>query len=196
MVKCKECGFLSVGSGEGDSPPPTPGYRQTGRRTGGDSNPTPHCLLLAQNLEGEFTRQQTPGQTAADSHGVALTVISTERQCDSYFPWHPGFTPKEHIQMQLAAQLKQEIEDRRIADEERGERRLREDKERDDARREADRVWQAKQEDIRFRRSVILGVGLAVLAGILTLLAEPWKGKPEPLPPNVPVAIPAEAFKK
>lgn len=136
MVQCKDCGFLAVGYGEGELPGPTPDYRETGRRNGPDTNPAPHCLVLAERIRDEFAKlQQDAARKNYEPHKVALDVITTERDCGSFYRWHPGFSPKEHLEMKHHEELRAEMEERKRQDETRAQTRL-----------EEDRKWRADQE--------------------------------------------------
>lgn len=55
-----------------------------------------------------------------------LEALRTERACDAFYPWVPTFNPKEHREMQIAQELRQEIA----------------------AREKENKAWQAEQKSI------------------------------------------------
>jgi hypothetical protein len=122
MVKCADCGFLSVvrlddfSYIEADSL-----YRLEGCQSGqGVAHPDvgrePHCSIHYQNIHTEplivdgvgAVQFSNPGGGLGaffDGQGkdvageAVLPIIRKSRVCAGFYPWHPGFTPKEHYEM-------------------------------------------------------------------------------------------------
>jgi len=189
VVQCKKCGFLAVrhpdnGLVEIEAEP-----RSTG------IFPTPLfntrsilCIVNAANLREEVKMK---GGTTSEAPRVVLPVIEAERDCPQFRAWLQGFSPKEHVDMMHTEMLRKEIEDRRIADEQRAEQRRKDDEKRADDRLTNDRAWQKKQEDKRqkwqtdqeytkYRRTILIGVLLALFGAALTIATDPWKTKSDP----------------
>jgi hypothetical protein len=86
--------------------------------------------------------------------------LQAERQCDGFTPWRPGFTPKEHRQMQLDQLIRDEAAKRERQQREWQEERTLEDRrhreEREDAHRRFDKLW-----------SLFVGILLAVVGGLV-----------------------------
>jgi hypothetical protein len=197
-VKCADCGFLTGRNPESAEYVEVDRHPRESGVTAGVLQRInfPVCLLGANDLQRDLSNQ--PGQ--AESKVRVLAVLNRERACDEFCKWRPGFTPRGHVEMVQTALLKQEIEERRLADERRAEERRKADEERAEQRRREDRAWQVGQEDKRYWRGVyqalFVGVFTVTLGAVITILAEPWKSKSEPAPPTVIVNLPTEAFKK
>ncbi len=92
-------------------------------------------------------------------HGVNMTafheIIETPRVCSKFTTWVPALTPKEHFEMMQANMLREEIEARRIRDEQFQK-----------SVRRSDRQWSIGQ-----------AIVIAMLVAILGVLAEPWKDR-------------------
>lgn len=102
MAQCAHCGFLAAREfatnqfvemplmlRETGKHPPSP----DNRRNIYDSRPI--CFVLAHRIDQEWDR---------DDPGVLLGVLNKERDCASFTDWQQGFTPKEHREMELAAE--------------------------------------------------------------------------------------------
>ena len=169
MVKCSECGFLALRNVEtrGLDEAEESFRRQAIRQEYSKSHPIqitntpfyrdeeltryvhetwPVCFARICNFWDLCTEASTEDKSTTSedfllSENALLTVINTERQCESFTKWQQGFTPKEHQEMiDREARLKWQAE-----------------------REEADKKWRAKQE----WRLVIMG---GIIAGIFTLL--------------------------
>lgn len=133
----------------------------------------PLCLVLAHDLASEFLPQDPYTQM----HKIFLKVLMDERECGSFTPWLPGFTPKEHVQMVHDKALREEIEQRRRNDE--SARIIAAEN------NEVARLLAAKNEEYRRNRDWNWSVGqmiaqvilAAILAAILAVIVEPWKEK-------------------
>ena len=117
MVKCADCGFLSVvARSDGSYIGANRLYRLEGFQGGqvGKVYCEPHCSIYAQDIhleplaaEGAYVELTELGRLAelrnAKGEDVTdkavLANISKPRVCTGFFPWHPGFTPKEHREM-------------------------------------------------------------------------------------------------
>jgi hypothetical protein len=69
-----------------------------------------------------------------DSLKETLKVLLSERQCEGFTPWQKGYTPKEHLEMNLLEQQRQ-----------RGIREREDDRRWREQQAERDRVW--RQQD-------------------------------------------------
>lgn len=72
----------------------------------------PLCFERATSLQEEIS------PLSPSPHHAVLGVISDDRVCSNYTPWHQGFTPKEHREMidrqwERNWQLEREREDRK-----------------------------------------------------------------------------------
>jgi hypothetical protein len=151
-VRCVGCGYLSVleltnRTLRGVEPK----VRETGHTQGHGTDNKPVCFVNAQPIDKECSEAYQSKQPC-DISKIFLEVIQKDRLCGRFVSWNPGCTPKEHFEMWQAEQLREEMEKRRIADEERAERRLAED-----------RKWRHKEkwED----RTYKLIIGIAAFIG-------------------------------
>ena len=129
MVKCANCGFLAQRHKDTrELLDAEEGLRKKGdvpRQSVGDgpfarTSRPPYvydCIPLCARLQIEFPQEN------------AIETIQEERECREFMQWHPGFTPKEHLEM-LNRQFLMEREDHRDA-----EMRAREDRRDQELRR-------------------------------------------------------------
>ena len=117
MVKCADCGFLSVISqSDGSYIGANRLYRLEGFQ-GGQVDEVycePHCSIHAQDIHLEplkakgagiqlseigrmVSLKTTDGEDVTDE--AVLVNVSKSRDCDGFFLWRPGFSPKEHYEM-------------------------------------------------------------------------------------------------
>jgi hypothetical protein len=158
-VRCADCGLLSLrDETTGDFLEVDEVYRTQGKRNGilNRADPAMVCLAAAADLRKEFH-----GIPGADGSGRTLQVIGLSRPCPSMRKWVQGFTPKEHAQMMHAERVEQLAEDRKLADEERAERR-----------RRSDRVWQV---------ALVALSAISGLAGVLVGKYLPSSTQPAPV---------------
>jgi len=143
---CVNCGFLSslqLGRGGDVFAEVTISERGNGDMQSGYL----HCFVRAANLHGEAKELGEPPVGAGNyAAGVMRTVIEKGRQCERWYPWQEGFTPKEHLEERRAL----ETEDRRRTWE----------REREDERRE----WEKVQQGERRKFDIALGAVVAILA--------------------------------
>jgi hypothetical protein len=182
-VRCADCGYLAVKNYhtreliEAEA-----AIRQTGRQPGSICLPgtpdlvydlTPICFALAYDLRTECGRPGNPEQLAE----AFLRVIREPRLCTYITKWRQGFSPKEHMEMQILEQQKRHAEEQRQRDLAWQEERRKEDR---DNRRQ-DLEWQAKQAQLAEKRwnkehslqqrgFLFVGLGLGI-TGILVLAA-------------------------
>ena len=102
MVKCKECGFLSVTGGVayylsvGDPAPSKPVFLEATRKARGN--------LSYIGGNGEFVCFAEESQYIQEASGAQvnlLDVFEKERCCDSFTEYVLGHDPKEHVAMRL-----------------------------------------------------------------------------------------------
>ena len=194
MVKCKDCGLVMVREKESTSCMELDDFtRGTGHATDLISRKghyVPRCLVLAHDLASEFLPE---GAQSNEAQKIFLKVLTDDRECGSFTPWLPGFTPKEHVQMVNDRALREEIEQRRRNDE--AARIIAAEN------NEAARLLAAKNEECRRNRDWNWSVGqmivqvilAAILAAILAVIVEPWKERakqsvqPAPTAETVPL---------
>jgi len=147
-VKCAECGFLLLYNlDQGEKLEADSHYRSGGHRYAQRAKTAePMCLVLACDLRDEVIAVRLPEPNRQ------LAVIQKERDCSSFCVLRPGLTPKEHLEMVQTELLRQEIENRRIADEQRAEQRRKDDAANAERRLASDRAWQTEQKQIETER--------------------------------------------
>jgi hypothetical protein len=161
MVKCENCGFLSVRSAaNSELIEASSSFRQGGVNKP-PAIPRPVCLIGAQPIEDEYTQLARAEQK--DFRGVMLKVIGKERDCQGFTSWQQGSSPKEHKEMIDEREARDwrrkiELEDReyrdrqRLEDQEREERRQeKEVAHREEQRRSDTERWTKQQTDQRER---------------------------------------------
>lgn len=219
MVRCADCGLLGRRR------------RATGEmfevdasaRESGHVDPSPMgnnalwllvCTAHATNLSHEIRQQlaQDSGSDIAPDAALApaqtITILHRDRVCESFTPWHEGFSPKEHAEMVLAAEFRREAAVRAEADQVWRDEQRRQDDERQERRaaweqeqRRLDLEWRAEQdrESKRQHRATLnatVGVS-AVILGVLGLLGSciqaGWIANPlaTPAPTPAPIVVPA-----
>ncbi len=136
MVKCANCGFLSVrAQADGTLRGANAVYRDEGFQGHQVDSvfPVPHCFVRAQSIHkepfvvgdvrwAEF-EDEAPGLISIgegdETEKAVLNIISRDRECSSFTPWlGDGWTPKEHQETLdrkwlLEWQERQRREDRR-----------------------------------------------------------------------------------
>lgn len=113
-VRCVDCGYLAVrdfksrqlveveaAMREAGWQPKIPhsGYKPYEER--------PICFVRSSKICNELDPPQ-PGQF--------LTAIKTDRQCDKITPWHQGFSPREHLKMNLLEEQRERDRKWRLED--------------------------------------------------------------------------------
>ena len=169
-VKCAECGLLALR---------TPGQeiRQAGHdaRTNGrvpdGHGQMPVCIRGAASLDKEM---------AGATPDAFVQVVSKDRECDKFYTWHEGYSPKEHLDMVAQETLLKMQADQREADKRWQAEQRERDQRREDERREKDR----KQEEERHKsdrqwqvRLIIAGGLFGVICGIIGFVANHLVGK-------------------
>ena len=117
MVKCADCGFLSVISqSDGSYIGANRLYRLEGFQEGQVDEVfcEPHCSIHAQDIHLEPLKAKGVGTQLTElgrmvslktiegeevSDEAVLANVSKPRDCDGFFLWRPGFSPKEHYEM-------------------------------------------------------------------------------------------------
>jgi hypothetical protein len=168
-VKCRGCGFLSVRE---NSTQELRGIPETLRETGEvlssiDCRNCPYCFVGAFSLHKEA--EAAPGR---DETQRFLAVINKERLCHDYIRCREGFSPKEHREMFEKQILREEVERRMRGDREWQEARRNEDQRREDQREQATREWQRAEKWSDRKWQVVWLVIGAVLGALGT-----WVGK-------------------
>lgn len=152
MVKCAECGYLTVRNVNTYSLDEAGGeFRETGAAYSLHER-RPVCFQRC-DLRREI--KQAFG-TGKNEMGCVLQVISKERDCNKFMDWQQGFTPKEH----------RELSDRKWMLEFQ-DKREKEDKEWREKQRRMDLDWREDQEkrtEGRHRWDLILTGGIATVA--------------------------------
>lgn len=134
MVKCKDCGFLSLVRREnGELASANASYCTEGFQAyqRDEVFPVPNCYVrehaihlepleaegiyvkLVGEMPGLISLENKEGADVTDL--VILKNIGRERQCEKFTNWLQGFSPKEHMEM-LDKQFIMEREDRRDKD--------------------------------------------------------------------------------
>ena len=174
MVKCNDCGFLSLRNRyTGQLEEANEQYRTSGkpsdlRRPGvthakspleffdWPHEPEPICFARAFRLDDEVQRDQQGNRTAES----ILEVVGTDRTCAEFCKSHQGFTPKEHREMIDREQLLRWQEGREQID-----RVWREEQRRQDLE------WREQQErraDRRHRSDIFW---IAIVASVISAAA-------------------------
>jgi len=101
-VKCAACGFLAVirisprelAEAEAE-------YRSRGHIADNNGRLVyeefPVCFVRAARLKSEWVATRQAGQEPTG-------ILKSERDCSAFIPWQQGFSPKEHVEMQLLEQ--------------------------------------------------------------------------------------------
>jgi hypothetical protein len=140
-VRCCECGYLSLREVYNrELYSPEANYRETGETPIASSlSPFPVCLMRA----CDFRRELKVAKEGHHSDSVKIVdVIRRDRPCDEFTTWQQGFSPKEHLEMNILKE-QQAAHDKQAA---------------------IERQW--RKEDTRFRF-----VELIVMGGIVTLVS-------------------------
>ena len=97
MAKCRDCGYLAFRHHSGlHLMEVTERFRKTGEAfLGKPYQDGPICAIAAWPLEKEIEN---------DDPSEYKKVFHEERDCDQMTTWHRGFTPKEHVEMNLREQ--------------------------------------------------------------------------------------------
>ena len=170
MVKCQDCGFLSLRKHATQELIEATEYtRQQGvLKPDGQCEMVPVCFVKAFN----FSKESQPRSGADENNQERVRIFTTERDCNSWVEWQQGYTPKEHKEMLDQEALRKWQEDRRESD------RKFEEEIRDGERkwqasvRTDDRKWQIKWQIIFISVAAVLG---AVLGAVCTVIAN-WFG--------------------
>jgi len=111
QVKCFNCGFLSVVGAEDVFEPSGKDpvaqlqlfrelgligmleLKQAGREEIAKGTLSPRLLACARNI---WSKYDLRGQSKPN----AFKVLTLERKCLYFFPYNPGYTPKEHLELQ------------------------------------------------------------------------------------------------
>lgn len=159
MVKCSECGFLTIRNfTDGSLIEASDIYRQCGDvpfRNWQQLSYIPLCFVRAYNLREELEKVDLHGTQMADGGRPEagwteqlLTVIAGERECEPFTEWQQGFSPKEHREMLDRDNMLRWQRDRE----------------------ESDRAFQAREAVVnrkwRFREFLVAVIGVAVVVGV------------------------------
>jgi hypothetical protein len=173
MVQCSKCGLVGTQSEKhGGSVEVGRQFRETGELPPGDFYD--HCEVLCfARRKRSFPRNPEPRKGA----------LHEERECPGFLEWQPGFSPKEHVEMNL-------LEQQRAREDER-DRRL-EKWQRDQA--EENRTYQECQD----RRNFVVNLALVVANCALVIIgiaaaAAAWWAATHPTAIPVPQSQPAVA---
>lgn len=101
MVKCEDCGYL----GQYDT-------TTVGRKS-------EHLELLTKERSGEWELPPIPELSCIAQRWTAYPewhrcnkswnqLIQAERECNSFVPYQPGFTPKEHLKQQQEHEVRED----------------------------------------------------------------------------------------
>jgi hypothetical protein len=111
--RCATCGFLSLRVPHfGDTKPPVEVLREN--RDSGElfnfhgGSAQPRCFIDAADPR-LFDEIQSEAASSSNEHyrQQAQLVINRERDGSAWFPWQPGFSPKEHLEKYQMLQLEQ-----------------------------------------------------------------------------------------
>lgn len=151
MVKCAECGFLTLRHRESRE---LAEVEWATRETGSVPTKGPYSLYERTPLcfERAFPLQE---EAKGDSPDEVVRVFQSDRECPSFTPWQQGFTPKEHREM---------LDRREMRDWQ--ERREREDRDWRERQEERQRQWQVAQARARLRWDIII-FGIVVTLAIM-----------------------------
>ena len=112
MVKCSDCGYLAVIENGSES------WREAGEATRSsghvDNNAWrsyPACFRRLADIQTESQSQGGQGRPAK-----IKAVLDTERECDGFRQWVTGYSPKEHHEMEVQAQIREWQSAREVAD--------------------------------------------------------------------------------
>lgn len=103
MPRCAECGLLAV-TDEYDRSVVSEAVTET-RKTGSQPNkdkPSSKARFFC------YANSDAYEVTEGKAKETVLVVLSNERACDSFRKYHPGKSPKEHEEMTLMEQMREE----------------------------------------------------------------------------------------
>lgn len=128
LVSCQQCGFLTLKNRENDTLcEASESFRRersivVGLQKRHIHEEIPLCFVQATSL-----REQCGGK---DDKNTVLEVITSPRKCEQFIKWVQGFSPKEHVEMEMLRKERERVESATMAD-----RRWRDDQ------AEKDRLW-------------------------------------------------------
>jgi hypothetical protein len=105
MFQCSKCGLVGVHSEKhGGSAEVNSAFRETGELPPGDF--WDHCTVLCFGLARAAFHDNPP---------IRKNELVEPRPCTKFLDWHPGFSPKEHIQMDIweRQKVREDARDRR-----------------------------------------------------------------------------------
>lgn len=171
MVKCRDCGFLAVRMRATHETPARlieveDDYRSKGAYDESYDR-VPICFMRKADLRweiGEWTKKFDAATKADQAMREPLTnqlwaIIDRERECDGYTDWLRGWSPREHLEMQMLEEQRNELRRQAEADQVWRERQ-------DTAERE----WRS-QESAATRREHRILLGALIAAIVIPIIA-------------------------
>ncbi len=156
MVKCSECGLLALQNKMDRSLVEVESLFRTTGHIHATQEPNllimPLCFMRAANLQAEIEAID-PDTTLTSAK--TLAILQNERECEQFFGWEQGFSPKEHREI-LALEEQKEWQ----------EARVREDREWRIVQEEITRQRQEQQSTKRLRWELLV-FGLLVTAAVI-----------------------------
>ena len=176
MVRCADCGLLCYKNqatrtfehvdAEARKTAQFPTYKLGGGNI--RFRYDPYCLVLACDLAKELKARTPPSDAGGNFQSpieAVLEVIGEQRECSSWVKWRPGFSPKEHMEMQLLDEQRKWEQEQRERDRRWQEEMRKEDlKWKVDQEKLAEARW-IKEHRLQRHQLVIVGiVGTLILA--------------------------------
>lgn len=198
MTKCAECGYLTIRRNDRtllaadkefrealQLPPSVDGYGGQGAVS---YDQTPLCFMQKVDFREHWNFNRGANERERIGHVLHFITTDHAQPCDSFTEWHFGFSPKEHVEMNLIERQREWQEKCDNRDHEwraSQEARQQEWREKDIATQERrdreQRAWQEDQEkaaDTRHNQSLTAAINAAksndwsqLMAGVLGALA-------------------------
>jgi hypothetical protein len=107
--QCVSCGFLSVvGEWNGDAK----ALGRPGRESGEIGSMAPLCIRQAADLTGELYGDlpivDAEGNATIPTGEQVISVLRRDRHCADWYPYQPGFSPKEHLEEERMMRIEQD----------------------------------------------------------------------------------------
>jgi hypothetical protein len=176
-VRCADCGFLCAPARAGEFREATLDHRK------GWGNALPICFVLALPQE-DMALMEHGG---VDPQGV----VESHRDCSRFIQWQQGHSPKEHLEMQAAADQRKWQEERLEADRKHQAEQKAADAKRHEEQRAADQKWQQEQKRSDRRWQLFLAIMAAVFSlttGTIGLFLGKMLNSPPP-PPAIHINV-------
>ena len=157
-VRCAECGYLAIREVkkwtlcEAERK-----YRDD--LTTPPNGPDREYQFVPVCFAGEVSFAESLQGSEKEKRAECRSAISRDRECPSFTSWKPGFSPKEHVDMQLVREQREWQQGE--------EKRRREwQKEQEEDRRK----WEARLQTRELSAGAVVAIAAAVLGGLVAQL--------------------------